>query len=129
MPADYDAISNTHELDKARRARFLHEVRAKRKKLADVLSDEDYSGIREIVEERCEPAPAFPFVKITKDGDTIFMALADLVELFFQAGGKVIVDILWQPILHQLRDGEACPGWNERSPLGDAVFSIENLLD
>lgn len=30
---------------------FLDEVRQKRKKLADVLSDEDYSGIREIVEE------------------------------------------------------------------------------
>lgn len=30
---------------------FLDEVRAKRQKLADVLSDEDYSGIREIVEE------------------------------------------------------------------------------
>src|SRR5947209_19552085 len=31
--------------------KFLDEVRAKRQKLADVLSDEDYSGIREIVEE------------------------------------------------------------------------------
>ncbi len=30
---------------------FLDEVRQKRKKLADVLSDDDYSGIREIVEE------------------------------------------------------------------------------
>jgi hypothetical protein len=30
---------------------FLEEVRTKRQKLADVLSDEDYSGIREIVEE------------------------------------------------------------------------------
>ena len=30
---------------------FLEEVRAKRKKLADVLSDEEYSGIRSIVEE------------------------------------------------------------------------------
>lgn len=30
---------------------FLEEVRAKRKKLADVLSDEEYSGVREIVEE------------------------------------------------------------------------------
>lgn len=30
---------------------FIDEVRVKRKKLADVLSDEDYSGIREIVEE------------------------------------------------------------------------------
>lgn len=30
---------------------FLDIVRAKRQKLADVLSDEDYSGIREIVEE------------------------------------------------------------------------------
>jgi len=30
---------------------FLEEVRAKRKKLADVLSDDEYSGIREIVEE------------------------------------------------------------------------------
>lgn len=30
---------------------FLEEVRARRKKLADVLSDEEYSGIREIVEE------------------------------------------------------------------------------
>lgn len=30
---------------------FLKEVRAKRQKLADVLSDEDYSGIRGIVEE------------------------------------------------------------------------------
>ncbi|MBV5327789.1 MAG: hypothetical protein JZU65_09150 [Chlorobium sp.] len=30
---------------------FIEEVYAKRKKLADVLADEDYSGIREIVEE------------------------------------------------------------------------------
>jgi hypothetical protein len=30
---------------------FLDEVRVKRQKLADVLSDDDYSGIREIVEE------------------------------------------------------------------------------
>jgi len=30
---------------------FIDEVRAKRQKLADVLSDEDYSGIRDIVEE------------------------------------------------------------------------------
>jgi len=30
---------------------FIDDVRAKRQKLADVLSDEDYSGIREIVEE------------------------------------------------------------------------------
>ena len=30
---------------------FLDEVRAKRQKLADVLSDDDYSGIRDIVEE------------------------------------------------------------------------------
>lgn len=30
---------------------FIDEVYAKRKKLADVLADEDYSGIREIVEE------------------------------------------------------------------------------
>ena len=30
---------------------FFDEVRQKRRKLADVLSDEDYSGIREIVEE------------------------------------------------------------------------------
>lgn len=30
---------------------FMDEVYAKRKKLADVLADEDYSGIREIVEE------------------------------------------------------------------------------
>jgi len=30
---------------------FLSEVRSKRQKLADVLSDDDYSGIREIVEE------------------------------------------------------------------------------
>lgn len=30
---------------------FLDEVRTKRQKLADVLSDEDYSGIREIVED------------------------------------------------------------------------------
>jgi hypothetical protein len=30
---------------------FLDEVRAKRQKLADILSDDDYSGIREIVEE------------------------------------------------------------------------------
>lgn len=30
---------------------FIGQVRAKRKKLADVLMDEDYSGIREIVEE------------------------------------------------------------------------------
>jgi hypothetical protein len=30
---------------------FIDEVRAKRQKLADVLADEDYSGIREIVEE------------------------------------------------------------------------------
>jgi hypothetical protein len=30
---------------------FLEEVRAKRQKLADILSDDDYSGIREIVEE------------------------------------------------------------------------------
>jgi hypothetical protein len=31
--------------------RFLEQVYAKRKKLADVLSDEDYSGIRDIVEQ------------------------------------------------------------------------------
>jgi hypothetical protein len=30
---------------------FIDDVRAKRQKLADVLADEDYSGIREIVEE------------------------------------------------------------------------------
>ena len=30
---------------------FLDEVRVKRQKLADVLFDEDYSGIRGIVEE------------------------------------------------------------------------------
>lgn len=30
---------------------FIDEVRAKRQKLADVLMDEDYSGIREVVEE------------------------------------------------------------------------------
>ena len=30
---------------------FLEEVRAKRQKLADILSDEEYSGIRDIVEE------------------------------------------------------------------------------
>ncbi len=37
--------------DSRQRWAFLEQLRAKRQKLADVLSDEEYSGIREIVEE------------------------------------------------------------------------------
>ena len=78
---------------------FIDEVRAKRKKLADVLSDADYSGIREIVEELYPDKAHFIYELLQNAEDTgakavTFTLLPDRL-LFEHNGDPFSEDDVW----------------------------------
>src|SRR3954462_6927637 len=78
---------------------FLEEVHAKRLKLADVLSDEEYSGIREIVEELYPDRAHFIYELLQNAEDTHATAVRfDLEEdcvNFEHNGGPFTEDNVW----------------------------------
>ena len=78
---------------------FLDEVRLKRKKLADVLSDDDYSGIRDIVEELYPDKAHFIYELLQNAEDTrateVSFELTDQMLVFEHNGRPFNEDDVW----------------------------------
>jgi hypothetical protein len=78
---------------------FLDEVRLKRKKLADVLSDEDYSGIRDIVEELYPDKAHFIYELLQNAEDTkateVSFELTEKMLIFEHNGRPFNEDDVW----------------------------------
>lgn len=78
---------------------FLDEVRLKRKKLADVLSDDDYSGIRDIVEELYPDKAHFIYELLQNAEDTgateVSFELTEQKLIFEHNGRPFSEDDVW----------------------------------
>jgi len=78
---------------------FLEEVRSKRQKLADVLSDPDYSGIRDIVEELYPDKAHFIYELLQNAEDTgatkVRFELTEKMLIFEHDGRQFDEDDVW----------------------------------